>query len=144
MNLSVQEKESQSTVNQLKIQELQDKVNSLKGSRDLHDPETSSSSGLSDVPGHPMSIPSPRGLLSHDSCLQPDTRNSYGTSGNVFEDLPAPSEGNSRSFAAAFYERVSLNTGIQRLPLIVLGIIKDSARGGNWPMTRQGSNAWRK
>ena len=52
-----------------------------------------------------------------DSCLQPDTRSSSGISGNVFEDLPAPSEpsaaffGNSRSSASAQCELVSLNTG---------------------------------
>ena len=39
-----------------------------------------------------MSVPSLRGMLSPDSCLQRDTRNSHGTSGNVFEDLLAPNE----------------------------------------------------
>ena len=92
--LPAQEKESQSTVNLLtvQIQELQDKVKSLSDSRVFCDPETASSSGLSHVPSHPMSIPSPRGMLSRDSCLQHDTRNSYGTSGNVFENLLAPNE----------------------------------------------------
>ena len=49
VELSVQEKQSQSTVNQLmvQIQELQDKVNSLSDSRELNDPETAGSSGLS-------------------------------------------------------------------------------------------------
>ena len=52
-----------------------------------------------------------------DSCLQLDTRNLYGTSGNVFEDLLAPNEptaacfGNSRSMASVPCEPVSLNTG---------------------------------
>ena len=56
-------------------------------------------------------------MLSCDSCLQPDTRNSCGISGNVFEDPPAPNEppavffGNSRSLASAPCEPVSLNTG---------------------------------
>ena len=106
-------------MNQLTVQilELQDNVNSLNNSREFYDPETASSSGLSFVPRHPVSIPSPRGMLSRDSCLQPDTRNLYGTSGNVFEDLPAPNEptaacsGNSRSLAGAQCEPVSLNTG---------------------------------
>ena len=44
------------------------------------------------VPSHPMSIPSPRGMISRDSCLQPDTRNVFGTSGNVFENPPTPKE----------------------------------------------------
>ena len=39
-----------------------------------------------------MSIPSPGGLVSRDSCLQPDTRNLLGTSGYVFEGLPARGE----------------------------------------------------
>ena len=77
--LSRQEKERQSTVNQLtvQIQDLQDKVTSLNDSRDLHDPETVSSCGLSHVPSHPVIILS-RGMLSRDSCLQPDTGNIDG------------------------------------------------------------------
>ena len=87
--LSRQEKESQSAVNQLtvQIQEFQDKVNSLNDSMEFNDPESASSSGLSHVPSHPLS-----GTLSRDSCLQPDTQNSFCLSGNVFENLPAPSE----------------------------------------------------
>ena len=56
-------------------------------------------------------------MISPDSCLHPDTRNLFGISGNVFEDLPAPSEppavffGNSRSSASAQCEPVSLNPG---------------------------------
>ena len=51
----------------------------------FYDPETASSSGMSHVPSQPMSISSLRGMVSRDSCLQPDTRNSMGTSGNVLE-----------------------------------------------------------
>ena len=117
---SVQDKESQSTVNQraVQIQELQDKVNSLDDSMDFHDPETDSSSGLSHVPSHLVIVPSPRGMPGRDSCLQPDTRNLYGTSGNVFvEDLLAPIEptaacfGSARSLADTHCEPVSMNTG---------------------------------
>ena len=43
-------------------------------------------------PVNPMSIPSSRGMISRDSCFQPDTRNSFGTPGHVFEGLPAPGE----------------------------------------------------
>ena len=68
----------------IQIQELQDTVNSLNDSRDFHDLQTASSSALSHVPGHLVIVPSPRGMLSRDSCLQPDTRNSFGISGNVF------------------------------------------------------------
>ena len=92
--LSRREKESQSTVNQLTVQihELQDEVNSLNDARDFFDPETASSSGLFHVPSQLWSIPSPRGMISRDSCLHPDIRNSLGISGNVFEDPPAKSE----------------------------------------------------
>ena len=69
--------------------ELRYKVNSLNDSRKCCDPEIARSSGLSHVPSHPMSIPNRRGMLSRDSCLQPDTRNSFGISGTVFEDLLA-------------------------------------------------------
>ena len=77
---------SQSAMNKLMvtIQELQDKVNSLNDSRDFHDPEPASSSGLSHVPNHPVIVPSPRGTLRRDPCLQLDTRNLQGITGNVF------------------------------------------------------------
>ena len=111
--LSRQDRESQSTVNQLTVQieELQGKVNSLNDSRDVHDPETASSSRLSHVTSHPRSITSPLTML------RPDTRSLYGSSGHVFEDLPAPNEptaacsGNARSVADAHCEPVSLNKG---------------------------------
>ena len=48
------------------------------------------------VASQPLNIPSPKGVLSRDSGLPLDTRNTMGTSGNVFESLPArdgPSSG---------------------------------------------------
>ena len=92
--LSTQKEENNSTVNQVLVQihELQDKVTSLNDAKEFSDPETASSSGLSHVPSQPMSIPSPRGMLGRDSCLQLDTRNSLGTSGHVFEGLLARGE----------------------------------------------------
>ena len=113
------EKESKSTVNQLmvQIQELQGWVNSLNDAFECFDPETASSYGSPHVPSQPMSIPSPCGLISRDSCLQLATRNSCGTSGHFFEDQSAPSElpaaffGNSRSMASAPCELVSRNKG---------------------------------
>ena len=63
-------------------------VNQLE--KKFSDPETASSSALSHVSSRPVSIPSPGLLMSADSCLQPDTRNSCGISGNVSEELPAP------------------------------------------------------
>ena len=79
--LSAQKEQSKSTVHQLmvQIQELQDKVNSMNDAKEFCDPETASSSGLSHVPSQPMSIPSPRGMINRDSCLQLDTRKSLGT-----------------------------------------------------------------
>ena len=61
----------------------------------IYDRETASSSGLSHVPSNPMSIPIPRGMICRDSCLQPSTRNSLGTSGHVFEGLHARGEASS-------------------------------------------------
>ena len=56
------------------------------------DPETANSSGVSHVPSQPMSILSPRGMISRDSGLPHHTRNSLGASGHVFEGLPAGGE----------------------------------------------------
>ena len=58
--LSVQQTENLSTVNQLlaQVQDLQDKVNSSNDARGFYDPETASSSGVSHVPSQPLSIPS--------------------------------------------------------------------------------------
>ena len=89
--LSMQQERNPTTVSQLLtwMQDSQNRVNSLSDAGEFHDPETASSSGLSHVPSQPMSIPSPGGMASRDSCLPHDTRNSMGTSGNVFESLPA-------------------------------------------------------
>ena len=74
-------------VNQLtEIHDLQDKANFLHDSKDVNDNETASSSGLSHVPSHLFTVPSPRGILSRDSCFQSDTRNLFGTPRNVFEN----------------------------------------------------------
>ena len=70
----------------VQIQELQEKVKSLNDATEFYDPETASSSGLSHVPSLLVSVPSPRALICRDSCLQSDTRNSFGSSGMVFED----------------------------------------------------------
>ena len=59
-------------------------MNSQSDSREFFDPETASSSGFSHVASKRVSIPSRRGMLSRDSCLQLDTRNSFGVSGYVF------------------------------------------------------------
>ena len=56
-------------------------------------------------------------MLSRDSCLQHDTRNSFGTSGHVLGNLLAPGEppaaifGNSKNMASASCGPVPLNTG---------------------------------
>ena len=92
--LSTQKEESKSTANQLMVQnqEFQDKVYFLNVAREFYDPETASSSGLSHVPSQPVSIPSPRGLTSRDSCLQPDTQNSLGMSRTVLKTCLPSSE----------------------------------------------------
>ena len=97
--LSTQKEESKSFVNRLVVQihELQDKVNSLNGAKEFYDPEPASTSGLSHVPSQHVRSPSPRGMMS-DSCLQPDIRNSLGTSRHVFQNLPPRGEPSSAIF----------------------------------------------
>ena len=70
-------------------QHLQNKVNFLSDAREFYDPETASSFGATHVPSQPSTIPSPRTMPCRDSGLPHDTRNIVGTSGNVFERLPA-------------------------------------------------------
>ena len=115
-----QQKEKSSTVNQFlslsQSQELQDKVNSLNDEKDFYDPEKASSSGLSHVPSQPLRIPSPRGMISRDLSLPHNARNSMGTLGNVFEDLPVqegPSSGfeNSKNLAPSSCGLRPSNTG---------------------------------
>ena len=67
--------ERQSTVNHVK---------SLNDFRGFHDPETASSSGLSHVPKHPLTLPSSLGNLCRDSSPQPDTRNLCSMPGKRF------------------------------------------------------------
>ena len=79
----------------------------MADAREFYDPETASSSGATHVLSQPSTAPSPRGTLCRDSGLPFDTRNSMGTSGNVFESLPArngPSSAlfeNSRNLASS-------------------------------------------
>ena len=85
--LSMHQERNPTTVSHLltQIQDLQNKVNSLSHAREFYDPGTASSSGATHVP----SIPSPRTMPCRDSGLSHDTRNIVGTSGIVFERLPA-------------------------------------------------------
>ena len=71
------------------IQDSQDRANSLSHAGELHDPETTSSSGASHVPSQPLTISSPRRKPGLDCALPHKTRYGMGTSGNVFESLPA-------------------------------------------------------
>ena len=86
--LSVHQERNPTTVSQLltQIQDLQNKVRSFSEPRELYDPETASSSGATHVPSQPSS---PRTVPCRDSGLPHDTRNIVGTSGYVFERLPA-------------------------------------------------------
>ena len=84
--LSMQQERNPTIMSQIftQIQDLQNKVNSFSDARDFFDPETASSSGVSHVPSQALIIQSPRGILSRDSGVPLDTRNTMGTSGNVF------------------------------------------------------------
>ena len=88
----MQQERNPITVGQLltQVQDLQNKANSLADVREFYDPESGSSSGALHVPNETSIIPSPRGILSRDSGLPLDVRKTKGTSGNVFESLPAP------------------------------------------------------
>ena len=89
--LSLQQDRNPTTVSQLltQIHDSQNKVNSLSDAREFYDPETALSSGASCVPSQPLIIPSLRETGSRDSGVPRGTRNITGTSGNVFESLPA-------------------------------------------------------
>ena len=82
-------------------QDLQNKVNSLSDAKELSDPETASSSGATHVPGQPFSIPSPRTMPCRDSGLPHKKLNIMGSSGNVFERLPAREEQTSTLFSGS-------------------------------------------
>ena len=100
----------------VQIQAPQDKVNSMSDAEEFYDPETASNSGLYHVHSQPLSVRSPRGLISRDSCLQPATRNSLRATGHVFEDPPTPYGpssallGNSKNLASAFCGSVPMDT----------------------------------
>ena len=83
-----QQKENPSTVNQL-VSQLQDKVNPLHDGKEFCDPKTAEKQVWNVPRCHSSRMPSPRGMISRDSCLPHNSRNSMGTSGNDFEDLPA-------------------------------------------------------
>ena len=74
------------TLSQLltQIQDVNNKVKSLSDAREFDDPETASSPGATHVPSQSLIFPSPRDMRSRDSGLPLDTRNTMGTSGNVF------------------------------------------------------------
>ena len=79
-------KEEPSPVNQLfsQIRTLQDNVCAVNEEKDFNDPESARCSGISHVPRQPSIIPSPRGMISRNSGFPHHTRNSMGSSVNVF------------------------------------------------------------
>ena len=83
-------RESQATIHELtsQILELQDRVNFKNDFGELHSVESACSGRH--VPSQLVIVPSPRGTLSRDQSLRPDTWNLRGTSGNVFDNPPAP------------------------------------------------------
>ena len=76
--------------------------------------KTASSSGMFHVPSQPLNSLS---MLSRDSCVPLDTRNSWGTSGNVYESLLARRESpsapleNPRNLTSSSCELRQGNTG---------------------------------
>ena len=120
---STQKVESKSTVNQLvvQIQELQDKVNSWNDTKEIWILKLRGALDYHHVPSQPMSITSPRGMISRDSCLQLVTRTSDGTSGHVFEGLLARGEPSS----ALFENSKNLASSSCRLRLIDTGKIAE-------------------
>ena len=69
---------------------------------------------LSHVPCQPSSTPSPRRTISCDSRLQPDTRNSMGTSGVVFAGLRGRGEASSELFVNS-QNLASSSCGLKRI-----------------------------
>ena len=78
--------ESHAAIHELtsQIQELQERMNHMKDSRELQDVESTCSGKLSHVPSHPAVVPSLCGMLSRDQSLRSDTWNLQETSGTVF------------------------------------------------------------
>ena len=72
----------------VRIQDLQNKVNSLSDAREFYDPESGSSSGATHVPDQTSTILSSRTLPRCDSGLPRNTQNCTGIMGNVFERPP--------------------------------------------------------
>ena len=97
--LSLYQERNPTTVSQLlaQIQDLQNKVNSLSGAREVYNLESGSSSGATHVPDQFSAIPSPRTLPRSDSGLPRNTLNGTGVAGNVFE-RPLAQEGQSFTF----------------------------------------------
>ena len=85
-------RESQATIHEFtsQIQELQERVNLTNDFREFQVVESACSGRLSHLASQPAVVPSPRGMLSRDQSLRPDTWNLLGTSGNVFDNPLAP------------------------------------------------------
>ena len=78
--LSLHQERNSTTVGQLlaQIQDVQNKVNSLSDAREFYDPETASSSGATDVPSQPSTIPSPKTMLCFGSGFSARYTEYYG------------------------------------------------------------------
>ena len=97
--LSMHQERNLTTVSQLLTQfkDSHNKANSLSDASEFYDPESASSSGATHVPSQPCTIPSPKTMPCRGSGLPHDTRNIVGSSGDVFERLPAR-EGRTSTF----------------------------------------------
>ena len=67
-----------------KYKELQERMDYLSESGEIHEVESNYGGKCSDVPSQPARIPSPRSMLSCDKRLQPETWNPSGLQENVF------------------------------------------------------------
>ena len=104
---------SQATIKELTshIQELQDQVNLMNGSREFQDVESFCSGKLSHIPSQPAIGASFGGMLSRDQSLRPETWNLLGTSGNVFDSPRAVIDSSSASYQGMLHSWNQSATG---------------------------------
>ena len=83
---------SHATIHELtsQIQELQEKANCMNDSGEFQDVQSICTGKLSHVPSQPAVVASPCRMPTRDQSLRPETWNLFGTSGNVFDNPPAP------------------------------------------------------
>ena len=93
------------------IQELQERMNQINDSREVHDVESICSAKLFHVPSQLAIVPSLGGMLSRDPCLRPETWNLLGTSGNVFDSPRAVLDSSSTTYQGMLHSLDRSATG---------------------------------